>query len=69
LIHNISPNKIINTLKEEVDKIFFKLRFFGVKKRYYGINLKGEEEYHGIELARSDTPQSVKPTLSDFFKK
>ncbi len=69
LIHNISPDKIINTLKEEVDKIFFKLRFFGVKKRYYGINLKGEEEYHGIELARSDTPQSVKPTLSDFFKK
>lgn len=69
LLFNISQDKIINTLREEVDKVFYKLRFFGVKKRYYGINLKGEEEYHGIELARSDTPQSIKPTLSDFFKK
>jgi DNA polymerase-2 len=42
---------------------------FGVKKRYYGVDFNDNEVFHGIELARSDTPQSVKPTLSDFFKK
>jgi DNA polymerase elongation subunit (family B) len=42
---------------------------FGVKKRYYGLDFKNNEIFQGIELARSDTPQSVKPMLSDFFKK
>ena len=69
LFYNIEKNKIQNTLQVDVDKIFKKLRLFGVKKRYYGVDFNDNEIFHGIELARSDTPQSVKPTLSDFFKK
>lgn len=69
LFYNIEKNKIQNTLQVDVDKIFKKLRLFGVKKRYYGVDFKNNEIFQGIELARSDTPQSVKPMLSDFFKK
>ncbi len=58
-----------NTEQIELDKFFKRVRFFGVKKRYYGYDLEGNELYHGIELVRSDTPNSIKDMLSELFRK
>ncbi len=46
-----------NTNKIELDKLFKKVRFFGVKKRYFGYDFNNQLIYHGVELARSDTPR------------
>jgi len=74
-IFTLTRNYTIDELKErnteelDVDKLFKIVRFFGVKKRYYGLDFKGKELYHGIELVRSDTPKGVKSILSDLFRK
>ena len=39
----------------EIDKIFKRIIFFGVKKRYHGITIDGEEDIKGIEAIRKDT--------------
>lgn len=39
-----------NTLELDLDKMFKRVRFFGVKKRYYGVDFNGKEIYKGIEL-------------------
>ena len=56
------------TLKIDVDKIFKRVRFFGVKKRYYGYGFDGKEIMHGVELVRSDTPNFQKSELYKFFR-
>lgn len=58
-----------NTERIELDKFFKRVRFFGVKKRYYGYDFNGKELFHGIELVRSDTPNQIKSLLSDLFRK
>lgn len=57
------------TLEMDIDKMFKKVRFFGVKKRYYGVDYDDSEVYKGIELVRSDTPIGVKPLISIQFRK
>ncbi len=52
-----NPSLIKNTNTIELDKMFKRVRFFGVKKRYFGYDFKGKLIYHGVELARSDIPQ------------
>ena len=49
--------------------IFKKVRFFGVKKRYYGIGFDDKEIMHGVELVRTDTPDFQKIILTDLFRK
>ena len=69
LIKNMSDEEIrqLNTLRMEVDKVFKRVKFFGVKKRYYGIDYHGKEIYKGVDLARSDFPQFLKDKLRQLF--
>ena len=57
------------TLELDIDKLFKLVRFFGTKKRYYGVDYDGNELYKGIELVRSDTPLWVKNKLHELFLK
>ncbi|MEM0324417.1 MAG: hypothetical protein QXW35_00755 [Candidatus Aenigmatarchaeota archaeon] len=43
-------NITTNTLQMDIDKIFKYIKFFGVKKRYYGLNFQDNEVFKGIEL-------------------
>lgn len=69
LFKNIKDNQYNNYLKTDVDKIFKKVRFFGVKKRYYGIGFDNKEIMQGVELVRTDTPEFQKELLTELFKK
>lgn len=55
------------TLAVDVDKIFKKVKFFGVKKRYFGIDFEDKIITHGVEIVRKDTPSSIKNMLSQLF--
>ncbi len=66
---NIEDKQYKNYLKTDIDKIFKKVRFFGVKKRYYGIGFDDKEIMHGVELVRTDTPDFQKIILTDLFRK
>ncbi len=69
IIQNISDEELrqINTLRMEIDKVFKRVKFFGVKKRYYGFDYHGKEIYKGVDLARSDFPQFLKNKLRQLF--
>ncbi|NUU97813.1 DNA polymerase domain-containing protein [Marinitoga sp. 1138] len=56
-----------NSLKVEVDKIFKVVRFFGVKKRYFGYDFDKNIITHGVEIVRVDTPRKIKDILKDLF--
>lgn len=65
-----SNTKDINkrtTLKVDVDKLFKKVKFFGVKKRYFGIDFEDNIITHGVEIVRKDTPVAIKNILSQLF--
>jgi DNA polymerase-2 len=55
------------TLAVDVDKIFKKVKFFGVKKRYFGIDFEDKIITHGVEVVRKDTPAAIKKILSQLF--
>jgi len=55
------------TLKLEIDKIFKKVKFFGVKKRYYGLDFNNNPIYKGVDLARSDASNFMKKWLKQLF--
>ncbi|MGM0641391.1 MAG: DNA polymerase domain-containing protein [Thermotogota bacterium] len=55
------------TLAVDVDKLFKKVKFFGVKKRYFGIDYEDKIITHGVEVVRKDTPASIKKILSELF--
>lgn len=57
------------TFSVDVDKLFETVRFFGVKKRYFGHDFAKNIITHGVEIVRSDTPQSIKEILTDLFIK
>jgi len=65
-----STNKKIKertTLSVDVDKLFKKVKFFGVKKRYFGIDFEEKIITHGVEVVRKDTPAAIKKILSELF--
>jgi len=64
-----TQEKIDCTLNLEVDKIYKRVRFFGVKKRYFGYNFDGKIIAHGVEIVRKDTPESIKKILTALFLK
>jgi DNA polymerase-2 len=55
------------TLAVDVDKLFKKVKFFGVKKRYFGIDFEDKIITHGVEVVRKDTPAAIKKILSQLF--
>ena len=55
------------TLSVDVDKLFKKVKFFGVKKRYFGIDFEDKIITHGVEVVRKDTPAAIKKILSQLF--
>jgi DNA polymerase-2 len=55
------------TLTVDVDKLFKKVKFFGVKKRYFGIDFEDKIITHGVEVVRKDTPAAIKKMLSQLF--
>ena len=55
------------TLAVDVDKLFKKVKFFGVKKRYFGIDFEDKIITHGVEVVRKDTPAAIKKMLSQLF--
>ncbi|MCP5454902.1 MAG: hypothetical protein H7A30_01325 [Thermotogae bacterium] len=57
------------TLRVDTDKIFETVKFFGVKKRYFGLDHKNNIITHGVEIVRTDTPPKIKNILSDLFIK
>lgn len=68
-IPKFTKEKIDCTLNLEVDKIYKRVRFFGVKKRYFGYNHDKKIITHGVEIVRKDTPESIKNILTSLFLK
>ncbi|KLO21881.1 hypothetical protein X275_08305 [Marinitoga sp. 1197] len=69
LITKFTKEKIECTLNMEVDKIYKRVRFFGVKKRYFGYDFDRKIITHGVEIVRKDTPDILKNILSSLFLK
>ncbi|GAB6190057.1 hypothetical protein JCM30566_18000 [Marinitoga arctica] len=69
LIPKFTNEKIECTLNLEVDKIYKRVRFFGVKKRYFGYDFDRKIITHGVEIVRRDTPEIFKNILSSLFLK
>ncbi|WGS65490.1 DNA polymerase domain-containing protein [Marinitoga aeolica] len=68
-IPKFTEEKIECTLNIEVDKIYKRVRFFGIKKRYFGYDFDGKIITHGVEIVRKDTPESIKEILTTLFLK
>lgn len=77
-INDILPKKFVTkftnekidcTLNIEVDKIYKRVRFFGVKKRYFGYDFNRNIITHGVEIIRKDTPEAIKKILTKLFLK
>lgn len=76
-VYNIIEHAFVNwdkediqkqiTLKLEIDKVFKTVKFFGVKKRYYGLDFNGNPIYKGVDLARSDASNFMKKWLKELF--
>lgn len=70
LFFNMSDDEIKQrmTLTMEVDKMFRVVKFFGVKKRYYGLSYEDEEIYKGVDIARSDFPKVLRDKLNESYR-
>lgn len=76
-VYNIVKHAFINfseeeirkqvTLELEIDKVFRKVKFFGIKKRYYGLDFNNNPIYKGVDLARSDSSNFTKKWLRYLF--
>jgi DNA polymerase-2 len=68
-VTKFTDEKIDCTLNMEVDKIYKRVRFFGVKKRYFGYDFNRKIITHGVEIIRRDTPEAIKEILTRLFLK
>ncbi|KAF2955828.1 DNA polymerase domain-containing protein [Marinitoga sp. 38H-ov] len=68
-VTKFTSEKIDCTLNMEVDKIYKRVRFFGVKKRYFGYDFDKKVITHGVEIVRRDTPEAIKEILTKLFLK
>ncbi|MBM7558845.1 DNA polymerase domain-containing protein [Marinitoga litoralis] len=68
-VTKFTDEKIDCTLNMEVDKIYKRVRFFGVKKRYFGYDFNRKIITHGVEIIRRDIPEAIKEILTRLFLK